>query len=92
MISSFMTLLQKKYSSELDEKANQYIEFAVDGAKRLTTLINDLLEYSKVGFDQKSIEKINTDQLIKEVLKFKSAIIGESSAEVILGIYPILPA
>ncbi|MDP3198214.1 MAG: PAS domain-containing protein [Algoriphagus sp.] len=88
MISSFMTLLQKKYSSELDEKANQYIEFAVDGAKRLTTLINDLLEYSKVGFDQKSIEKINTDQLIKEVLKFKSAIIGESNAEVILGDLP----
>jgi PAS domain S-box-containing protein len=88
MISSFMTLLQKKYSSELDEKANQYIEFAVDGAKRLTTLINDLLEYSKVGFDQKSIEKINTHQLIKEVLKFKSDIIRESNAEVILGDLP----
>lgn len=88
MISSFLTLLQKKYSSELDEKANQYIEFAVDGAKRLTTLINDLLEYSKVGFNQKSLEKINTNHLIKEVLQFKSDIIRGSKAEVILGDLP----
>jgi PAS domain S-box-containing protein len=84
MITSFMALLQKKYSSQLDEKANQYIDFAVDGARRLTTLINDLLEYSKVGFDQKLIEKINTNQLIREILKFKSDIIRESNAEVII--------
>lgn len=57
MISSFMSLLEKKYSKDLDAKANQYINFAIDGSKRLTTLINDLLEYSKVGFHPNSLEK-----------------------------------
>lgn len=88
MITSFMALLQKKYSTELDEKANQYIDFAIDGARRLSILINDLLEYSKVGFDQKLIEKIDTKALIQEVLKFKSDIIRESHAEVIIGDLP----
>ncbi|MFN3997666.1 ATP-binding protein [Algoriphagus sp.] len=84
MISSFLTLLQKKYSTELDQKANQYINFAIDGSKRLTILINDLLEYSKVGFDPNNLEKIDTNELLKEVLSLKSDIIRESDAEIIL--------
>lgn len=88
MISSFMSLLQKRYSSSLDEKANQYINFAVDGAKRLTNLINDLLDYSKVGFDHSSIEYIQTDALIKEVLDLKSDLIRESGAEIVLDPLP----
>ncbi|HSF52977.1 MAG TPA: PAS domain-containing protein, partial [Algoriphagus sp.] len=84
MISSFMSLLEKKYGANLDEKAHQYISFAMDGAKRLTLLINDLLEYSKVGFDQKSIEKIDTKELIEEVLELKAALIRENGASLIL--------
>lgn len=84
MISSFMSLLEKKYRTNLDEKAHHYIAFAMDGAKRLTLLINDLLEYSKVGFDQKSIEKINTNELIEEVLGLKAALIRENDTILIL--------
>jgi PAS domain S-box-containing protein len=84
MISSFMSLLQKKYSSGLDEKANRYITFAIDGAKRLTLLINDLLEYSKVGFEPTAIEKIDSNAMIQEVLAFKSDIIRESNAQIIV--------
>jgi PAS domain S-box-containing protein len=88
MISSFMSLLEKKYSKELDEKAHQYIAFAIDGAKRLTTLINDLLEYSKVGFDSNSIEKIDTKAILEEVLSLKSDLIRESNAQIIVGELP----
>ncbi len=48
-IASFTQLLQKRYGGQLDERADQYIEFAVDGAKRMQRLIQDLLGFSRVG-------------------------------------------
>ncbi|SEF86730.1 ATP-binding protein [Algoriphagus boritolerans] len=90
MISSFMSLLEKKYSKDLDAKANQYINFAIDGSKRLTTLINDLLEYSKVGFHPNSLEKINANELVKSVLELKSDLIRESNAKIIVDDLPAI--
>jgi PAS domain S-box-containing protein len=88
MISSFLSLLEKKYSVELDGKARQYISFAIDGAKRLTFLINDLLGYSKIGFDPNAVEKINTEDLIKEVIAVQVDLISESNAHIIIGELP----
>lgn len=88
MISSFMSLLEKKYAANLDEKGRQYISFAMDGAKRLTLLINDLLEYSKVGFDRNLIEEINTKAIVREVLELKSDLIRENDATLIIGDLP----
>ncbi|HEU5151758.1 MAG TPA: CHASE3 domain-containing protein [Iamia sp.] len=48
-VASFCQLLQKRYGGQLDERGEQYIEFAVDGAKRMQVLINDLLAFSRVG-------------------------------------------
>lgn len=48
MISSFTQLLQKRYRDKLDDTANEYIHFAVDGAKRMHDLINGLLQYSRI--------------------------------------------
>jgi PAS domain S-box-containing protein len=83
MISSFMDLLDKKYGDNLDDKARQYIHYAKDGAKRLTLMINDLLDYSKAGFDLNQLEKINLNQLVQEVLDLKSDIIRSSNATII---------
>jgi len=48
-VASFCQLLQRRYAGQLDARANQYIDFAVDGAQRMQALINDLLAFSRVG-------------------------------------------
>ncbi|HKD99050.1 MAG TPA: CHASE3 domain-containing protein [Micromonosporaceae bacterium] len=48
-VASFCQLLQRRYAGQLDERADQYISFAVDGAHRMQRLINDLLSFSRIG-------------------------------------------
>ena len=48
-VASFTQMLERRYKGQLDERADRYIAFAVDGAKRMQELINDLLEFSRVG-------------------------------------------
>ncbi|MFJ5850926.1 ATP-binding protein [Streptomyces sp. NPDC092903] len=48
-VASFCQLLERRYADQLDDRAKQYIAFAVDGANRMQTLINDLLTFSRVG-------------------------------------------
>ncbi|MCV7256725.1 HAMP domain-containing protein, partial [Mycobacterium hackensackense] len=48
-VASFCQLLEKRYGDKLDERGTEYIAFAVDGAKRMQVLINDLLTFSRVG-------------------------------------------
>jgi PAS domain S-box-containing protein len=67
MVSSFLQLLQKKYKGQLDEKADQYIHYAVDGAERMKALIMDLLEYSRVGTGKESFGPVDTAAILSEV-------------------------
>lgn len=68
MVTGFMSQLKKKYSHALDEKAQQYIFYAIDGAKRMRSIILDLLEYSRVGKDGLSMEKIHLNTVLNDVL------------------------
>ena len=68
MVTSFLTLLEKKYASQLDEKATQYIHFAVDGAQRMRHVILDLLEYSRVGSNEEALKKVDLKMLVEEIL------------------------
>jgi len=69
MITGFLTQLEKKYKEQLDDKAKQYIHFAVDGATRMRTIILDLLEYSKVGRKAYVLDWIDMNELVQEVVE-----------------------
>lgn len=77
MITGFLTQLQRKYDGELDEKAQQYIHFAVDGAVRMRKIILDLLEYSRVGKVEVRFEPIDTNELIDGILQMNKTLFEE---------------
>ncbi len=90
MVTSFLTQLEKKYSNLLDERGKKYIDFAVDGAKRMRQLILDLLEYSRVGRIEYSKEDCELDTIVAEIktlyrkqIEEKNAIISHSPLPVI---------
>src|SRR5579862_6709733 len=60
-VASFCQLLQRRYAGQLDARANQYIDFAVDGAQRMQALITDLLQYSRVGRSGREPALISSD-------------------------------
>lgn len=92
MITSFLQLFKKKYEDQIDETAEQYIHFAVDGADRMKKLIMDLLEYSRVGSNKDDFTEIETDALLKEVVNVFLTRIDEMKAEIVVGKLPDIRA
>ncbi|GLW02800.1 sensor histidine kinase [Streptomyces lavendulae] len=81
-VASFCQLLEKRYGDRLDERGTQYIGFAVDGAKRMQVLINDLLTFSRVGRVQDARETVAMDGPLNRALRNLAAAVEESGAEV----------
>ncbi|WP_367049471.1 CHASE3 domain-containing protein [Streptomyces sp. Je 1-332] len=67
-VASFCQLLEKRYGDTLDDRAKQYIDFAVDGAKRMQVLINDLLTFSRVGRLNDARVPVDLDQVLTKAL------------------------
>ncbi|MBD3630878.1 PAS domain S-box protein [Cyclobacterium sp.] len=82
MVSSFIGLLERKYGNVLDEKAHQYINFAVGGAKRMRQIILDLLEYSRVGKNEEGLKIIQLDDILDEVCLLHRKAISEKKARI----------
>lgn len=90
MITSFLQLFKKKYEDQIDETAEQYIHFAVDGAERMKKLIMDLLEYSRVGSNKDDFLEIDTNVLLQEVKNIFLNRIDEMKATVIIDPLPLI--
>ncbi len=82
-VTSFCQLLQRRYQGQLDERGDQYIEFAVDGAKRMQALINDLLAFSRVGRTTEAFEPVDCDEALDRALRNLETAIDDADAEVV---------
>ncbi|MFD4989887.1 CHASE3 domain-containing protein [Streptomyces sp. NPDC058374] len=82
-VASFCQLLEKRYSAELDDRGRQYIDFAVDGAKRMQVLINDLLTFSRVGRVGDAWQQTSLDGALDRALGNLELAVEESGAVVV---------
>lgn len=89
-VISFNQLLARRYHDQLDEKAHEFIYFAVDGATRMQVLIQDLLAYSRVGTKGKALVPVNCNEVIHTALANLTMAISESNARIILSELPIV--
>ena len=79
-VASFCQLIDKRYGDQLDERGAQYIAFAVDGAKRMQVLINDLLTFSRVGRLDDAQDGVALDDSLDKALTNISAALEDSAA------------
>jgi signal transduction histidine kinase len=89
-VSSFCQLLQRRYGGQLDERADQYIGFAVDGAQRMQQLINDLLAFSRVGRTTEGFERVDMNAVAKAAVAQLDAMRAEVDGSVELGELPVV--
>lgn len=82
-VASFCQLLEKRYGDQLDERGTEYIKFAVDGAKRMQQLINDLLAFSRVGRLNAAHADVDLGATLDTGLANLQAAVEETGAEVI---------
>jgi len=87
-VASFCQALQTRYRGQLDERADQYIDFAVDGAKRMQTLINDLLAFSRVGRDGRQHRPVALGAALAGARESLAVTIEETGARVEAGELP----
>ena len=91
-VAGFMGLLKKQYEPKLDAEAREYIDFAVEGAERMQTLIHDLLAFSRVGTRGGAFEPIALNAGVDAALVNLRAAIDESHARVSRGDLPVVNA
>jgi PAS domain S-box-containing protein len=82
IVTSFLSLLERKYDGQLDDKAKQYIHFAVDGAKRMRQIILDLLEFSRVGRIREELDHVNLNSILESVIALNKERIIETKAQI----------
>ena len=90
MITSFLQLFRKKYQEKIDDTAEQYLHFVMDGADRMKRLITDLLEYSRIGSNKGVAESIDINQLMKEVQEVFVNRIAECEATIVCKDLPVI--
>lgn len=89
-VASFCQLLKRRYGDRLDERGEQYIEFAVDGAQRMQQLINDLLAFSRVGRTTDSFEPVALGDVAAAALGQLERARAEAGGEIVVGDLPVV--
>jgi PAS domain S-box-containing protein len=90
MITSYMQLLERRYRGKLDDDADEFIGYAVDGAKRMQRLINGLLTYSRVARQGKEFKTTDCNTVVESALENLKISIEESGAQIECQEMPII--
>lgn len=80
VVISYLQLLDRQYSKRLDNDADEFIGFAVDGARRMQSMIKALMMFSRVGRKSNKIKPVNTENILKQALENLSVAIEENKA------------
>ncbi|GIJ48944.1 histidine kinase [Virgisporangium aliadipatigenens] len=94
-VASFCQLLQRRYAGQLDERADQYIYFAVDGAQRMQRLINDLLAFSRIGRVTSGFSDVDLNKVVDDLKGQRAPVHGSVTRDelpVVRGEEPLLTA
>jgi len=92
MISSYLQLIERRYKDKLDRDADEFIEYAVDGAKRLQNMINGLLEFSRVETGGQLFEPVDCEKVLDDTLANLKVAIEENSAVINHDLLPTVMA
>jgi PAS domain S-box-containing protein len=82
MITSFLQLLERRYQDQLDADANEFIGYAVDGAKRLDAMIQDILIYSKITNKERNVTHVNINNILEQTYLNLKTSIDENDAQI----------
>jgi PAS domain S-box-containing protein len=92
IVTSYVQLLQRRYQDRLDQDAGEFINYAVDGARRMHDLINDLLDYSRIGKRSKPLEPIDCNAALDRAVRNLEKTIKDNNAVVTHDPLPIVMA
>ena len=82
MVATYTQLLAERYQGKLDENADKYIRYAVDGALRMQTLVKDLLAFSRVGRLGQPAQETDCNLVVRSVMANLQAVIQETGARI----------
>jgi PAS domain S-box-containing protein len=88
IVSSYLSLLKRRYGSKLGDDADTFINYAVDGAHRMQSLILDLLQLSRIGSQGQALEPINLRPVINQAIANLELVIADTGAVVKVGTLP----
>jgi hypothetical protein len=92
MVTSYLQLIERRYKDNLDANANDFIHFAVDGARRMQKLINDLLAYSRIGTRAQPYELIDSTVVVEQAITNLKLLIADYHATVTYDTLPTVLA
>lgn len=90
MITSYLQLIEQRYKDKIDTQATEFIEFAVDGAKRMQNLIDDLLAYSRLNSRAKPFHAASGVTIVQDAIQSVRAAVEESGAQITYGKLPVV--
>ena len=90
MVTGYLQLIERRYGDRLDSSGKEFIEFAIDGARRMKTLIRDLLEFSRAGTNAANFHEIDTAAILGNALHNLKTAIDETQALITCDPLPVI--